>query len=475
MLFHNLEFLVCVTLVFVAYLVLTSRAQNLLLLAFSYLFYAAWDWRFTLLLVGSSIVNYFAAPAIARARRHRRLILLTAVVVNLLPLAWFKYAGFVSENTLTLLHSLGFDVTWAAIATINPVGISFFTFQAISYLVDVHRGDTKAHYGSLRALTDVALYIAFFPQLIAGPIERSTHLLGQLLRPRRLSAGSVQKGLWLFAVGLALKTGIADVVSPLVDRVFADLPHRSLADLYLGSLGFALQIFCDFAGYTFMARGIAAAFGFDLVVNFRQPYLAASFSDFWRRWHVSLSEWVRDYIYIPVGGSRAGPVRTWINLIGVMGVMGLWHGAGWTFVAWGLLHGLFLAAERVMAQPLIRLREHRAGALLYGVVVFHGVLVSWFLFRADDFGDAWQGVVAALSHPRFTLSADLYFNPAAAFPFLLYLAYYLFHEIPCWRADREIPLADLALVHRTILVALVTFLILAAGGSHESPFIYFQF
>ncbi len=475
MLFHNLDFLLSLAIVFAGYLVLSRAAQNVLLLVFSYLFYAAWDWRFTLLLVASSLVNYFFAPAIARCRRHDRLLLGAAIVLNLLPLAYFKYAGFVSENAVALLHALGADVSWATLETINPVGISFFTFQAISYLVDVYRGKTRPHFGSARALADVALYIAFFPQLIAGPIERSTHLLGQLLRRRHVSFEALQTGVWLFALGLALKTGIADVVSPLVDRVFADLGQRSLGDLYIGTLGFAIQIFCDFAGYTFMARGIAAAFGFELVVNFRQPYLSASFSDFWRRWHVSLSEWVRDYVYIPLGGSQLSPTRTGLNLVAVMTVMGLWHGAGWTFVAWGLLHGAYLALERVLERPLGALRRCPGGAVAYGAIVFHGVLLGWYLFRADDFFDAWQGMRAAISTLDVSLSNDLYLDAAAAGPFATYLVYFIVHELPCWHANREVRLSELHPAHRVAMIVTVTFLILAAGGSHESPFIYFQF
>lgn len=480
MLFHSTTFLALFALVFCAYWLLGHRAQNRLLLAASYVFYAYADYRFSLLIMASGTLNYFCAIAIEGAgggRRGRpdvaRLILTMTVAVNLLPLALLKYPTLLADTLNPALSLIGLGWRLPDIGAINPVGISFFTFQGLSYVIDVYRGQTRAHHGGLQAFVDFQLFIAFFAQLIAGPIERSWHLLSQVVSVRRARPADLALGCWLFAVGLALKVGIADPMSALVERTFADLAAHGLGSIYIGTLGFAVQIFCDFAGYSLMARGLGLLLGFGLAVNFRQPYFAASFSDFWRRWHITLSTWIRDYVYIPLGGSRGTELRTAVNILAAMALCGLWHGASWAFVLWGVLHGVLLALERWGRRLLGGRVPPRPARVIYSMVVFHGVLAGWFLFRIGDLPAAIRAV-QGVSVERAWL-AGLTPTWATIWPFVAFALFLVLHEWKAWRTDGDVAPWTLAPVHRAALYALLAVLILSSGGSVNVPFIYFQF
>jgi alginate O-acetyltransferase complex protein AlgI len=374
------------------YALCPGAARNALLLGASLVFYAMGAGAFTSLVLVSIAVNYVAALWIARLGDRPRAVWALRVTVagNLVVLALFKYAGFAAENLNVALAALGVSaVPVPAIAL--PIGISFFTFHAISYVVDVKRGDAVAQKGPVAA----ALYLLLFPQLIAGPIIRYRDIAGQLHR-RTVALGDVAYGARRFIVGLAKKMLVANIVAVPADAIFARHPDELTATLaWLAVSCYTLQIYFDFSGYSDMAVGLGRLFGFRFPENFRYPYAATSVQDFWRRWHISLSTWFRDYVYVPLGGSRGSTSRVYLNLVTVFFLCGLWHGANWTFVAWGLFHGVFLVLERLgrslwtggtgaAALP-------RALAHAYTIAV---VMMGWTLFRAETLDGAWRMLAA---------------------------------------------------------------------------------
>ncbi|MEL6744156.1 MAG: MBOAT family protein [Pseudomonadota bacterium] len=384
LLFPTATFAVFFTFVFGAAWALRGWADSrkAFLLAASYLFYGWWDWRFCFLLAFASLVAWAAGLALGSdGQKHRhRLILWACVGMLLVILGFFKYCGFFLESLQDLLFAFGLQRDLPLLEIILPVGISFFTFQAISYIVDVHRGEIKAR----RSPLDVMVYISFFPQLVAGPIVRAADFLPQLERKPQLTRAMVGFGLTLCALGLFKKMVVANYLAvDLVDPVFLDPTAFSSVVVLLGVYGYAVQIYCDFSGYSDIAIGTAALLGYRFKENFNQPYRAESLQDFWRRWHMSLSQWLRDYLYIPLGGSRLGTWKTYRNLLATMVLGGLWHGAAWNFVIWGMIHGGWLALERV----LVGNQAHAAGRLrrLVGwFVTFHVVCAAWVFFRATD-------------------------------------------------------------------------------------------
>jgi alginate O-acetyltransferase complex protein AlgI len=363
----------------------------------SYVFYAAWDPPFVVLLWGSTVVDWFVAKAMAASDgpRRRKALLAVSLTFNLGLLAYFKYAGFVARTFASLLHAVGIAWTPAELDIILPIGISFYTFMTISYTIDVY----LRRAAPARSFLDYALYVTFFPHLVSGPIVRAPELVPQFETPRRATGAQLGWGLALVVLGLFEKAVVADgLLAPVVDRTYAaTLVGISTVDAWCGTLAFAGQIFCDFAGYSTAAIGVALCLGFSLPENFRFPYAAIGFSDFWRRWHVSLSSWLRDYLYVPLGGNRRGPTRTHVNLMVTMLIGGLWHGASWTFVVWGGLHGLYLVGERVVrrvvpASPAWDTTLVRAGLAL---LTFALVCVAWVFFRAGTFAQAFR-IVAAM-------------------------------------------------------------------------------
>jgi alginate O-acetyltransferase complex protein AlgI len=393
MVFNSLTFLVFFAAIVAAHHLpfLSWRAKKVNLLIASYVFYAAWNPPFILLLWASTVVDWFIARGIwasrDKSRAVRRSWLVISVAVNIGFIGFFKYGEFLLQNWQALMQAVG--VTWVAPewSIVLPVGISFYTFVTLSYTLDVYLGRSKP----IGSFLDYALFVTFFPHLVAGPIVRPTQLVPQFYAPKQATRDSMLWGLGLIVLGLFEKVVLADGgLANAADKVFAAEGAVGFVDAWLGTLAFSGQIFCDFAGYSTIAIGTALCLGFALPENFRMPYAAIGFSDFWRRWHISLSTWLRDYLYIPLGGSRGTEARTYVNLMLTMLLGGLWHGASWTFVAWGGLHGLYLAVER-----WLRARTGVAGdpasawsRLALALVTYALVNVTWVFFRAEDFAGA---------------------------------------------------------------------------------------
>ena len=383
--FISQEFLVFIAVVYAAYFCLPRRGQNALLLAGSYFFYGWFDWRFLSLLAISSVVDYFCGLYVdprrnpERSAAKRKVGLAISLCVNLGLLGFFKYFDFFSQSVAGLLLRFHIEAGPLLLKVVLPMGISFYTFQTMSYTIDVYRGSLW----STRRFFDFALFVSLFPQLVAGPIERASNLLPQVLHKRRITWEKVTSGAQLALWGFFKKMVIADNMAPIVEAVFGDsapLPTGPVA--LLGTYAFAFQIYGDFSGYTDIARGVARVMGFEICVNFRLPYFATSPGEFWRRWHISLSTWLRDYLYIPLGGNRRGGLRTVRNLMITMLLGGLWHGAAWHFVVWGLFHGLLLVAFRWLGRT-DRSLAPRGGVLFWIKVVlfFQLTAVGWFIFR----------------------------------------------------------------------------------------------
>lgn len=406
MLFPTLEFAIFFIIVFAVSWEIRDRyeARKLFLLGASYFFYGFWDWRFLGLLALSSGMNYAAGLLLSRTEdaQNRRLIVGVAVALNLSILGFFKYYGFFLEELGSILINLGIERDLPLMEIILPVGISFFTFQGISYVVDVYRREVAA----VRSPIDLFLYISFFPQLVAGPIVRARDFLPQLEARPRLTQSMMAMGLVLIIVGLFKKMVIANyLATELADHVFFDPSAYGTIDLTIGLYAYAVQIYCDFSGYSDIAIGVAALLGYRFQRNFNQPYRAASLQEFWRRWHISLSQWLRDYLYKPLGGSRGGALMTARNLFLTMVLGGIWHGAAWTFIIWGVIHGTVLVVERWVRsfQPIsasYAVAEGASGALprlvfgarlggplgrIVGVfVTFHVVCLAWIFFRSQS-------------------------------------------------------------------------------------------
>ncbi len=362
--------------------------RKLFLLLASWFFYAQWDWRFVGLLIASAILNWGAAALIARDRERGRKtgwLVGLGVAANLLILGFFKYYGFFVEQAGELLAQFGWERDLPLLQIVLPVGISFFTFQGISYVVDVHRGKTPA----AKSLLDVMLLMSFFPHLVAGPIVRASDLLPQFERTPRLTRVMATHGLLLIAWGLFKKTVIASELSVnLVDPVFFDPTAYGAVDIAAAVYGYAVQIYCDFSAYSDMAIGLAALLGYSFPRNFDQPYRASSMQQFWRRWHISLSSWLRDYLYVPLGGGRKGLFASCVNVFITMVLGGLWHGAALTFLAWGALHDGVQVIERLFRAAV---GDRKVIPTVVGVLVtFHIVCLGWILFRAESFELALQ-------------------------------------------------------------------------------------
>src|SRR3954471_560064 len=412
MFFDTPIYVVFLTIVVFAYWRLQWRQQNLMLLIASYVFYGWWDPRFLVLIALSTGVDFYCARAIARstAPDRRRALLAVSLVINLGFLAVFKYFNFFMDSFAVTLQSLGFHHTPVAVLRILlPPGISFYTFQEVAYIVDVYNRKLEP----AESLVDYALFVSLFPHLIAGPIQRPSHLLPQVQRPRHFQGDQFFNGLVLILSGLLRKTVIADNCSLIADAAFSGrMGPPNLAIVAIGTYAFAWQIYGDFSGYSDIARGRAQPLGCHFMGNFPQPYLATSLQDFWRRWHISLSTWLRDYLYIPLGGSRQGERRTYRNLMITMLLGGLWHGANWTYVVWGGIHGVGLSVGRAY-RHLVGAGEDEAPAVsplrawLSRVAVFHLVCATWIFFRASSVHEAatfLRGVTTLVWVPEYGIA-----------------------------------------------------------------------
>lgn len=447
-----------------------ATAKNLVLLAASLVFYAWGEPWFVLVLTGQIAFNYAAARAIgAAAGRRRRLATTLAVAANLTLLALFKYADFaVATLNVALPGADPFALPGLAL----PLGISFFTFHAISYLVDVHRGQVAANRDPL----EVAVYIAMFPQLVAGPIIRY-HTISRRLGARRMTLGRASAGMRIFIIGLAQKVLIADEVARIAETVFDKVGQPSFVEAWVGLAAYTIQIYFDFLGYSHMAIGLGLALGFAFPRNFRLPYAARSITEFWRRWHISLSQWLRDYLYIPLGGSRGSTIETYRNLWLVFILCGLWHGANWTFVIWGAHHGLFLVLERA---GLTRLLD-RAPVPFARIYTLLAVMTGWVWFRARDFDHAatfFASLAGRNGGTEMSTSTHIVLNPATLAALVLGIALATV-RIEIWRAAKQ-RLRHMAYpafgVADTVAISLFFALsVLSVAAGSYSPFLYFRF
>lgn len=395
MVFNSLTFIVFLAVVLAFHhLPLSWRIRKWNLWWSSYLFYAAWNPPFVILLWVSTLVDWWAGKWLAEAKTvtGKKLFLILSLGVNLGLLSYFKYGTFLLENFIQFLSLLGITFQPAGPDIILPVGISFYTFQSMSYTLDIYRGKLKPWH----SFSDFALYVTFFPQLVAGPIVRARYFLPQLAYPRQASSAMMGWGLFLITLGLFQKVVLADaIVAPVVDMVFGAIRNVSILDGWIGVLAFSCQVFFDFSGYSTCAIGAGLCLGFSLPDNFRFPYSAIGFSDFWQRWHVSLSSWLRDYLYIPLGGNKKGRARTLVNLMVTMLLGGLWHGAAWHYVFWGGLQGSYLIMERGLKSIIARTNGARTGppggarGFLLALLTFGLMNLSWIFFRAPDLSSSF--------------------------------------------------------------------------------------
>jgi alginate O-acetyltransferase complex protein AlgI len=453
----------------------TAKKINLLLA--SYLFYAAWSPPFVILLWISTAVDWKAAGWISTARspRHRKLILALSLAANLGLLGYFKYGAFLMENFALVLRALDVAYTPPSWNIVLPVGISFYTFQSIAYSLDVYLRRAEPTNNFL----DFALFVTFFPHLVAGPIVRPTLLIPQFQTPRRATSSQLIWGLALMTLGLFEKVVLADgFLAPVADAVHKSPRDLAMLDAWAGALAFSGQIFFDFSGYSTTAIGAALALGFALNDNFNSPYAAMGFSDFWRRWHISLSSWLRDYLYIGLGGNRRGTRRTYVNLMITMLLGGLWHGASWTFVAWGGLHGSFLAIERWLktrTDTADFAHAHPCSPLptraLATTATFLAVTITWVFFRAHTFAAAWQ-LLCSMAGATRNQHVVLYWSDICAV--CVIVGGMLFAQW-CLRSTRLETVVSAAPMWPVVLVWTgMTFALIAEQGAGDA-FIYFRF
>lgn len=473
MIFNSAVFLLFLPIVFILYWSLSRQPikyQNALLLLASYVFYGWWDYRFLSLIAFSTAVDYVLGLKIEAAseKKTKRLYLMGSIFVNLGLLGFFKYYNFFVSSLTDSLSAMGLTFDTWTLKIILPVGISFYTFQTLSYSIDIFKGKIKP----TKDFLSFAVFVSFFPQLVAGPIERASHLLPQFLKARKFSLENATTGLTLITYGFFKKLVIADRLAIYVNSVFDDIEGANNLSLLIGMIFFSFQIYADFSGYSLIARGISKLLGFDLMTNFRRPYLAVNISDFWRRWHISLSTWFRDYVYIPLGGNRVSTVRNYTNLLIVFLVSGLWHGANWTFVIWGALHGLF----QVIYLNYTRLFPAKASPswmakwanvlLVYVVVTF-----AWIFFRAESLSDAffyletfaqwdWSFNLVQISAEKGPLNLVLSFFAIG----LLLLSYRLPEDFILKKQSHYLAFN---------VVAIFTIILIGING--KAQFIYFQF
>jgi len=472
MAFNSLTFLIFFAVVLAAHsLPLEWRLKKTNLLVASYVFYAAWNPPFIVLLWISTLTDWFAAQRVAASTGHRKkMFLALSIVVNLGLLGYFKYGHFLEENLSALLAL--FDIAYAVPDTniILPLGISFYTFQSMSYSIDVYRGKIKP----AESLLDFALYVSFFPQLVAGPIIRARFFIKQLGENDWRRVQDIGWGATLITLGMFQKVVLADgLLAPVVETVYGAASDASGVDAWIGTLAFAGQIFFDFNGYSVIAVGLARCLGFKLPWNFLSPYAAIGFSEFWRRWHVTLSAWLRDYLYISLSGSRRGPLRTFFNLSVTMLLGGLWHGASWLFVLWGAAHGALLIIEHAGKQLFAGQRQfldHKAVQGFLGMVTFIAICLTWVLFRADNL-DSAGALFAAMLFPlqaaTLVTSSDI---TAVVFVMAGLLAAHIFMRHRSFdRTLKSLPWPFLA----TLIAAMLLAILLSPG--EERDFIYFEF
>ena len=468
MIFHSLTYIVFFLIVLATYWSLSLRWQNLFLLVASYVFYGWQHPWFLLPLWASTVVDWACALGMARWPHQRRLFLIISVCGSLALLATFKYANFFLDNLDKLLVQFHAQPWQIALRLALPVGISFYTFQSIGYVVDVYRHQVPAE----RSLIKYSLYVTFFPQLVAGPIERASHMLPQFSDHRYFNPETWRSALGLMLWGFFKKVVIADNIAIIANKIFA-LSSPSFPVLWAGVLAFTVQIYADFSAYTDIARGSARLLGFELMQNFLHPYIATSPADFWRRWHISLSTWMRDYLYIPLGGSRCSPARNSFNLVGTFAISGLWHGASWNFVIWGLYWGLLLLAERGWSALGWK---RQLPWLLKVAGTFVLACIGWLMFREHDLGQLLRDfALSPAAASKRDWAIGIYFGFLVCI-YSLPLAIHLFFSgvFPRWNFELQLPERSRFIFETTVGIALFMG-ILTLRSLTTADFIYFQF
>jgi alginate O-acetyltransferase complex protein AlgI len=471
--FNSYQFALFFAALFLAYWLLRNRPrlQNILLLGAGYYFYACWNAKFLTLLVISTVMDYGCGLWVdqARSQKKRRTAVVLSMAVNLGMLGYFKYYNFFAENLQAALGHVGLSVPLGHLEVVLPIGISFYTFQSMSYVVDVYRREIKP----TRNLVQFAVFVSFFPHLVAGPIMRAKTLLPQVASRRRLNLQKCYEGIYLIFWGLVQKVVFADNLAIVVNDLFGRWQALDGGLALLAVYAFAFQIYGDFSGYTDMARGVARCLGFELPLNFNLPYFATSPRDFWSRWHISLSQWLRDYLYIPLGGSRGGTLLTSRNLMLTMILGGLWHGARWTFVSWGLYQGLLLLLHRLAAprlgqiQPTDRI-DRACWTGLRIVVTFHLVCLGWLIFRADSMEQATGMLEAMFRRPAI---------PAAAYlvPVALTIIPLLLVQFVQYAAEDLDVIGRTPWYVRSVFYTACFYAVVLVGQFGGEQFIYFQF
>ncbi len=458
MLFHTWAFVLFFLIVYPIYLALKgTRFRLYWLLAISYFFYACFNPLYLILIAYSTILDY-TVVAVMERRGRRKILLSISIINNLALLSFFKYAGFVTDNLNVLLTSVNIPYILPEPGIFLPVGLSFYIFQSMSYTIDYYRGNVEREISLIRYAT----FVSLFPRLLAGPIERAKNLLPQLQKKPVVSIQDVSDGLSLFIVGLFKKVALADYLALYVDKIYSTPGRFQSPALILATFLFCWQIYFDFSGYTDMARGIARMMGFRLMLNFNNPYLATSLGEFWSRWHISLSSWFKDYVYIPLGGNRRGKFNTYKNMFLTMVISGLWHGAAWTFIIWGAVHALGRFCTRELERT--EFYKEKVPIILKQIFVFVFVTFAWIFFRAESIGDAWIIITRI-------------FTSGFADPHCPVLALILIFSVWLYQFAYESKLSwllELRAVRIGIMILMVLYLALCAPSS-EQPFIYLQF
>lgn len=473
MLFNSIDYALFLPTVFLLYWFVFKRslkAQNLFLLLASYFFYACWDWKFLLLILFSTGINYTFGKLVSKESSSKKIFLWIGILINLAVLGFFKYYNFFIENFVAVFRLFGTELNTTPLKIILPIGISFYTFQGIGYLADVYKKEIKASENGL----SFSLFITFFPQLVAGPIERASNLLTQINKKRIFNYSQAITGVKLIALGLFEKMVIADNCAVIVNSVYADYSSESGSTLFFTAILFSFQIYGDFCGYSHMAIGSANLLGFNLTKNFNYPYLAKNIADFWRRWHISFSYWLRDYIYFPLGGSKKGEYKKIRNLTIVFLFSGIWHGADWTFVIYGAIHaGLYIIFiyYRKWTKNIV-LFSSKTANLLYDVVAiiatFIILTVARVFFRAENYSES-------MGYLRQMFSVSLFEKPNMSRVFIVVLFGFLFLE---WIQKDKEHLLDISGIKskpiRYVIYLGVAFMIFFYSVSNQT-FIYFQF
>jgi alginate O-acetyltransferase complex protein AlgI len=474
MIFNSLAFAIFLPVVLALYYVLPFKGQNRMLLVASLFFYAWWDWRFLGLLALTILIDFYASHAVYRATSHRskKRWMLLSITSNVLVLVIFKYSNFFVQSFAVVLTKLGFAVHAPVLQLVLPIGVSFYTFMSMAYVIDVYRGQLKP----TSHLFDFALFVCYFPHLVAGPIMRAPQLLPQLTRERRIKLEQIRDGIALIVIGYVRKVVIADLLAPFVAEAFTRMDSMGSGDLIIRMYLFLIQAYGDFAGYSDIARGVSKLFGIELNLNFATPYLSQNITEFWRRWHISLSSWLRDYVYISLGGNRKGKFRKYLNNFLTMLIGGLWHGSNWTYIIWGGLNGIYLGVHKayldITGQESPRSIEPVKWRFVTPFKVFFVLTLtalSDLFFSSPNFSTAWKYLTKMFSFEGgvTNIGSSVFVIPFVVLSFTFDVAQYTgwgeryLRAAPLWK--------------RALLFGALFAFVLAAGADNSQPFIYYKF